>query len=96
MLILVTYDVETVTPRGRHRLQMVAKACKNYGQRVQNSVFECVVDYTQYTQLKIELQSLIDTKNDSIRIYNLGNKYQQKVETMGKTKGVDIEGDLIL
>lgn len=96
MLILVTYDVETVTPRGRHRLQMVAKACKNYGQRVQNSVFECVVDYTQYTQLKIELQSLIDAKNDSIRIYNLGNKYQQKVETMGKTKGVDIEGDLIL
>jgi CRISPR-associated protein Cas2 len=96
MLILVTYDVETVTPKGRHRLQMVAKACKNYGQRVQNSVFECVVDYTQYTQLKIELQSLIDTKNDSIRIYNLGNKYQQKVETMGKTKGVDIEGDLIL
>lgn len=62
MLILVTYDVETVTPKGRHRLQMVAKACKNYGQRVQNSVFECVVDYTQYTQLKIELRSLIDTK----------------------------------
>ena len=96
MLILVTYDVETVTPKGRHRLQMVAKACKNYGQRVQNSVFECVVDYTQYTQLKIELQSLIVTKNDSIRIYNLGNKYQQKVETIGKTKGVDIEGELIL
>ena len=95
MLILVTYDVETVTPKGRHRLQMVAKACKNYGQRVQNSVFECVVDYTQYTQLKIELQSLIDTKNDSIRIYNLGNKYQQKVETIGKTKVVDIEGELI-
>ena len=96
MLILVTYDVETVTPKGRHRLQMVAKACKNYGQRVQNSVFECVVDYTQYTQLKIELRSLIDTKHDSIRIYNLGNKYQQKVETIGKTKGVDIEGELIL
>ena len=96
MLILVTYDVETVTPKGRHRLQMVAKACKTYGQRVQNSVFECVVDYTQYTQLKIELRSLIDTKNDSIRIYNLGNKYQQKVETIGKTKGVDIEGELIL
>ena len=96
MLILVTYGVETVTPKGRHRLQMVAKACKNYGQRVQNSVFECVVDYTQYTQLKIELRSLIDTKNDSIRIYNLGNKYQQKVETIGKTKGVDIEGELIL
>lgn len=96
MLILVTYDVETVTPKGRHRLQMVAKACKNYGQRVQNSVFECVVDYTQYTQLKIELRSLIDIKNDSIRIYNLGNKYQQKVETIGKTKGVDIEGELIL
>ena len=96
MLILVTYDLETVTPKGRHSLQMVAKACKNYGQRVQNSVFECVVDYTQYTQLKIELRSLIDTKNDSIRIYNLGNKYQQKVETIGKPKGVDIEGELIL
>jgi CRISPR-associated protein Cas2 len=96
MLILVTYDVETVTPKGRHRLQMVAKACKNFGQRVQNSVFECVVDYTQYTQLKIELQSIIDAKNDSIRIYHLGNQYQHKVETLGKTKGIDIEGELIL
>ncbi|MDD6553447.1 MAG: CRISPR-associated endonuclease Cas2 [Prevotellaceae bacterium] len=96
MLILVTYDVETVSPFGQRRLQQVAKVCQNYGQRVQNSVFECVVDYSQYTKLKLELKAIMDESRDTIRLYNLGNNYSAKVETLGFTHGINIEGDLII
>ena len=96
MLVLVTYDVDTTSLAGQRRLRKVAKECQNYGQRVQNSVFECIVDYTQYTKLKLSLGQLIDTENDSIRFYRLGNNYEHKVETIGVTNEIDLAGDLIL
>lgn len=96
MLILVTYDVETTTPAGQKRLRRVAKECLNYGQRVQNSVFECDVDITQYTQLKMKLAAIIDFEADSIRLYNLGNTFASKVETIGKNNAIDINGTLMI
>lgn len=96
MLILVTYDVETMSSQGQKRLREVAKACQDYGQRVQNSVFECVVDFTQYTQLKLKLRSIMNEKFDSIRFYNLGNHYVSRVETLGMKLGQDLTGELIL
>ena len=96
MLILVTYDVETTTIQGQRRLQKVAKACTNYGQRVQNSVFECVLDYSQYIKLKLELKNIMDEQHDTIRFYNLGNNYSTKVETLGVKRGFNIEEELIL
>ncbi len=96
MLILVTYDVETMTPEGQKRLRRVAKACLNYGQRVQNSVFECNVDITQYTQLKMVLSGIIDDETDSIRLYNLGNTFASKVETLGKNNAIDLNGTLMI
>ena len=96
MLILVTYDVDTTSLEGQRRLRRVAKECMNYGQRVQNSVFECVVNFTQYTQLKINLKGIISEDVDSIRFYHLGNKFEAKVETLGVKKGVNIQGELII
>ena len=95
-MILVTYDVETSTPAGRKRLRKVAKACINKGQRVQNSVFECIVDATEYTQLKLELEAIIDPKYDSLRFYRLGNSYESKIETLGSSSAIDMEGLLFL
>lgn len=96
MLVLVTYDVDTTTLEGQRRLRRVAKECMNYGQRVQNSVFECVVDYTQFTQLKISLKSIISESQDSIRFYHLGKNYDEKVETLGINRGHNIEDELVL
>lgn len=96
MLILVTYDVDTTSPEGQRRLRRVAKECMNYGQRVQNSVFECVVNFTQYTQLKINLKGIISEDVDSIRFYHLGNKFEANVETLGVKKGVNMQGELII
>ena len=79
MLVLVTYDVSTQDKAGKTRLRKVAKECVNYGQRVQNSVFECVLDSSQALMLKDKLLSLIDEEKDSLRFYYLGNKYQTKV-----------------
>ena len=79
MLILVTYDVNTETPEGKARLRRVAKQCVNYGRRVQNSVFECIVDNTQAVQLKASLEALIDRRTDSLRFYYLGKKYENKI-----------------
>lgn len=83
MLVLITYDVNTETSSGRKRLRKVAKACVNHGQRVQNSVFECLLDAAQYAQLKAQLISLIDPEQDSLRLYRLGNQYKGKVEQIG-------------
>lgn len=83
MLVLVTYDVNTETAAGRRRLRKVAKACVNYGQRVQNSVFECMLDAAQYALFKAELAALIDPETDSLRFYRLGNHYAAKVEQIG-------------
>lgn len=83
MLVLITYDVRTETAAGRKRLRKVAKQCVNHGQRVQNSVFECLLDAAQYAVLKAELTKLIDPEVDSLRFYQLGNHYQNKVEHIG-------------
>ena len=84
MFVLVTYDVNTETAEGRRRLRTVAKICKNYGTRVQNSVFECLLDAAQYAVLKAKLTQLIDPECDSLRFYCLGNSYKKKVEHIGR------------
>lgn len=96
MLILVTYDVNTETPEGKARLRRVAKQFVNYGRRVQNSVFECIVDNTQAVQLKASLEALIDRKTDSLRFYYLGNSYKTKVEHVGVDRGTAADGLLLL
>lgn len=96
ILILITYDVSTQDAAGRKRLRKVAKECVNYGQRVQNSVFECVLDSSQLLIVKDKLQSMIDPKTDSLRFYNLGNKYQTKVEHFGAKASYEAEGTLII
>jgi len=96
MYIFVTYDVSTTTPAGRRRLRRVAKTCLDYGQRVQNSVFECLVDPAQKVKLEAKLLKIIDPKSDSIRIYNLGNNWTQRVDHHGKNDDFNIEEPLIL
>lgn len=96
MLMLITYDVNTENSKGRKRLRRVSKVCLNYGQRVQNSVFECILDAGQSKILKAQLLEIIDPEKDSLRIYNLGNNYQNKVEHYGTKKTVEQEGTLIL
>ena len=96
MLVLVTYDVNTETPGGKKRLRKVAKVCVNYGQRVQNSVFECLVDSAQYVALRGKLAALIDPKKDSLRFYQLGNHYQGKVEHIGVHPQLSQDDVLIL
>ncbi len=95
LLVLITYDVSTTSNTGQKRLRKVAKTCQNYGQRVQNSVFECIVDATQFAALKIELTNIIDKDQDSLRFYQLGNNYKSKVEHIGVKESIDIEGPLI-
>ena len=96
MLILVTYDVNTETAAGRKRLRKVAKACVNPGQRVQTSVFECMLDAAQFTVFKAELIDLIDPSEDSLRFYQLGNKYKTKVEHVGRTPQWPQDGILLI
>ena len=84
MLVLVTYDVNTETAAGRKRLRKVAKACVDHGQRVQNSVFECLLDAAQYAVFKAQLAALIDPDADSLRFYQLGNSYKTRVEHIGR------------
>ena len=96
MLVLVTYDVSTVDAAGRGRLRKVAKECVNYGQRVQNSVFECVVDASQSLILKDKLTKLIDAEKDSLRFYYLGNNYKTKIEHFGVKNTYEAEGVLMM
>lgn len=96
MLILITYDVSTETETGKRRLRKVAKQCVNYGTRVQNSVFECILDNAQYVMLKSALSEIIDKNVDSLRFFNLGNKHKTKIEHIGIDRGVDVEAPLIL
>ena len=95
MLILVTYDVNTETAEGRKRLRQVAKCCIKYGQRVQKSVFECVIDEGQYKKFQVQLLKIINIEKDSLRFYNLGKNYQGKVEHFGVKSDYDAEGVLI-
>ncbi|HOQ38725.1 MAG: CRISPR-associated endonuclease Cas2 [Clostridiaceae bacterium] len=96
MLLLITYDVNTETESGRRRLRKVAKVCTNYGQRVQHSVFECVLDAAKARELKAKLEKLIDKEKDSLRFYNLGNNYKTKVDHIGAKPSFDMEGVLTL
>ena len=96
MLVLITYDVNTETGAGQKRLRKVAKICERYGQRVQNSVFECVIDAAQYVQVKHELSEIIDLELDSLRFYRLGNNYDNKVEHVGRKPGIMQDEILIL
>ncbi|SDB61333.1 CRISPR-associated protein, Cas2 family [Desulfonatronum thiosulfatophilum] len=96
MFVLVSYDVATSNPGGPKRLRRVAKICKNYGQRVQFSVFECIVDPAQWTKLKQQLLDEIDPENDSLRFYFLGSNWRNRVEHVGAKEAFDQEGPLVV
>ncbi len=96
MLVLVTYDVNTETPEGRRRLRRVAKACVNCGQRVQFSVFECLLDPAQWSNLRARLIDEIDDELDSLRFYFLGSNWKNRVEHIGAKPAYDPEGPLII
>ena len=96
MLVLISYDVNTQDAAGRRRLRLIAKQCVNYGQRVQNSVFECILDAAQCRQLQHKLCSLMDKEKDSLRFYYLGNRYEAKVEHFGINAGYQPEGVLMV
>lgn len=94
-MLLITYDVNTQTSYGRKRLRKIARICCNYGHRVQNSVFECDLDNAQYVTVRAKMLEVIDDKEDNLRIYNLGNKYNKKIEVFGISENFDPEGELI-
>ena len=94
--MLVSYDVSTIDKSGRRRLRRIAKACQNWGVRVQNSVFECNVDAAQWVRLKAELEDIFDPATDSLRYYNLGNKYETRIEHVGAKPALDVEQPLLL
>jgi CRISPR-associated protein Cas2 len=96
MMVLVTYDVETISRIGRRRLRRVAKQCVNYGQRVQNSVFECVVDPAQLAELKHRLLEIIEPEKDSLRFYYLGNNWVKKVDHHGTKPVFNAEDDTLI
>ena len=96
MLILVTYDVNTLETDGKKRLRRVARACEDFGQRVQFSVFEIEVDPAQWTKLKARLEGVIDPQFDSLRYYYLGSNWQRKVEHVGAKPATDLNGTLIV
>jgi len=96
MMVLITYDVRTETPGGEKRLRRIAKVCQDYGQRVQYSVFECLVDPAQWTQLKQQLLDEMDHTEDSLRFYMLGANWKRRVEHVGAKPGYDPEGPLIV
>jgi CRISPR-associated protein Cas2 len=96
MMVLVTYDVNTQEAKGRKRLRRVAKLCESYGQRVQFSVFECLVDPAQWTQLKGRLEKEISKDEDSLRFYFLGQNWKRRVEHLGAKEGYDPEGPLVV
>ena len=96
MMVLVTYDVNTTTPAGRNRLRSIARACQDWGQRVQFSVFEIELDPGQWIRLKARLEGLIDPETDSLRYYHLGANWTRRVEHIGAKPAKDLGGPLIL
>lgn len=96
MLVVITYDVNTANKEGAARLRKVAKVCVNYGQRVQNSVFECLLDMSQCKIVKEKLHELIDEEKDSLRFYYLGNRYDNKIEHFGVKVGYEPEGVIMI
>lgn len=95
MMVLITYDVNTQTLAGQKRLRKVAKVCQNYGQRVQNSVFECIIDTARLKELQAKLETLMNKEKDSIRYYYLGDNWHKRVEHIGVKDSLDLEGTLI-
>jgi CRISPR-associated protein Cas2 len=91
MMVVVVYDVKTETPQGRRRLRLVAKACIKFGQRVQNSVFECLVSPSDLLILKSELTQIIDPEQDSLRFYNLGAKYSNRIDYIGRVRHLPMD-----
>ncbi len=95
MMVLITYDVNTETDAGKKRLRKVSKACQDYGQRVQNSVFECIIDPARLKNLQANLERLIDPKKDSLRYYYLGDEWKSRVEHVGAKPSLDLTGTLV-
>lgn len=95
MLVVITYDVNTQTFAGRKRLSKVAKQCLNYGVRVQNSVFECILDFAKWREVKQKLINIIDEKSDSLRFYYLGDNYKTRVEHIGTKESIHVDEPLI-
>ncbi len=96
MMVLVTYDVNTESEGGKRRLRRVARVCTNYGQRVQNSVFECLVDPAQFAELRHHILEVMDPDRDSVRFYFLGKEWRRRVEHAGAKPAYDPEGPLIV
>lgn len=96
MMVLITYDVSTETDGGKRRLRRVARACRDYGQRVQYSVFECTVDPAQFVKLKARLLREIDAGVDSLRFYHLGANWKGRVEHVGAKPALDLDGPLVI
>lgn len=95
MMVIVSYDVKTSDPKGAKRLRHVAKICQNYGERVQNSVFECLVDTAKLEVMKEQLLDQIDQKQDSLYFFNVGRKYHHKIESFGCKNVIDLEAPVI-
>ena len=95
MMVLITYDVNTETKEGKKRLRKVAKQCLNYGQRVQNSVFECLIDPARLKMVQAALEKIIDKEKDSLRYYYLGDDWRKRIEHVGAKAALDLEGLLI-
>ena len=95
MMVLITYDVKTETKAGQARLRKVSKKCQDYGQRVQNSVFECIIDPAQLKELQHILLKIIEPEEDSLRFYYLGDNWKHRVEHIGAKASIDLEGTII-
>ncbi|MBI5824467.1 MAG: CRISPR-associated endonuclease Cas2 [Chloroflexi bacterium] len=95
MMVLITYDVSTETENGKSRLRRVSKKCQDYGQRVQNSVFECLIDPAQLKELQNKLLKIIDPEVDSLRYYYLGDNWKSRIEHIGAKPSIDLEGTII-
>lgn len=95
MMMVVSYDVSTTTSAGRRRLRHVARECQNFGQRAQNSVFECVVDPEQWARLRLRLLDIFEPEEDSLRFYHLGSRWRGRVEHHGTKKILDLDGPLL-
>jgi CRISPR-associated protein Cas2 len=96
LYVIIAYDVNTQTALGRKRLRQVSKVCVNFGQRVQNSLFECSIDYGTFLKLKNNLEAIIDKQTDSLRYYYLGNNWERKVEHVGAKPSYNPEGTIII
>ena len=95
-MVLITYDVDTISETGAKRLRKVAKVCQDYGQRVQNSVFECRLTEAQFVIVKNKIENIINKELDNVRFYFLGNNWPRRIETIGKKDGIDLDGELII